>query len=264
MLTAYDYPTAQIMDEAGVDILLVGDSLGMVVLGYEDTTKVTMEDMLHHVGAVHRGSNRSLIVADLPFLSYHLGVYEAVKNAGRLIREGANAVKLEGGREVTSQVEAMVHAGIPVMGHIGLTPQSINQLGGYYIQGKSEEDARRLLDEAKALEKAGAFAIVLECVPMELAKLITDAVEIPTIGIGAGAACDGQVLVSHDIFGLYAKIMPKFVKRFTDIRSHMLKATKDYINEVSGKRFPGEEHSFHLKDEVTIKLYGGGYEDASI
>lgn len=264
MLTAYDYPTAQVMDEAGVDMLLVGDSLGMVVLGYEDTTQVTMEDMLHHVGAVSRGSKRSLVVADLPFLSYHLGVHEAVKNAGRLIRAGAGAVKLEGAEGVTEAIEAMIRAGIPVMGHIGLTPQSIHQLGGYYIQGKSEEDARRLIDEARALEKSGVFAIVLECVPKELAKLVTDAVSIPTIGIGAGVHCDGQVLVSHDIFGLYAKIVPKFVKGYTDLRCKMLEATQQYIEEVKSRRFPEEAHSFHMKDDVVEKLYGGGCQDASI
>ncbi len=262
MITAYDYPTAEILDEAGMDILLVGDSLGMVVLGYEDTTRVTMEDMIHHTKAVSRGSKRSLIVADLPFLSYHLGVQEAVRNAGRLIQEGrAHAVKLEGGKDVIEQVKAIICAGIPVMGHIGLTPQSINQLGGYYIQGKTEADAMRLLKEAKALEEAGAFAIVLECVPMELAKLITHEIHIPTIGIGAGAHCDGQVLVSHDAFGLYSRITPKFVKRFTDIRHHMMLATKDYIKEVKESSFPAEEHSFHLREEVIEKIYGGGYQD---
>ncbi|WP_105613971.1 3-methyl-2-oxobutanoate hydroxymethyltransferase [Vallitalea okinawensis] len=259
MLTAYDYPTAEIFDEAGVDILLVGDSLGMVVLGYEDTTRVTMADMLHHVKAVSRGSKRALIVADLPFLSYHLGVYEAVRNAGRLIQEGkANAVKLEGGKEVLDQVKAIVNAGIPVMGHIGLTPQSINQLGGYYIQGKTEGEAKRLLEDAKELEKAGAFAIVLECVPMELAKMISDEISIPTIGIGAGVSCNGQVLVSHDVLGLYSRMIPKFVKQYADMRTEMQTATKAYVNEVKDKKFPAEEHSFHLSDEVIGKIYGGG------
>lgn len=265
MMTAYDYPMAEILDEAGMDILLVGDSLGMVVLGYDDTTCVTMEDMIHHAKAVSRGSKRSLIVADLPFLSYHVGVHEAVRNAGRLIQEGrAHAVKLEGGKDVLEQVKAIVSAGIPVMGHIGLTPQSINQLGGYYIQGKTEADARRLLEEAKALEGAGAFAIVLECVPMELAQYMTNGITIPTIGIGAGIHCDGQVLVSHDVFGLYEKITPKFVKRYTDIRNHMMLAAKDYVKEVKERTFPSVEHSFHLQDEVMERIYGGGHQHESI
>lgn len=258
MLTAYDYPTAEIFDEAGVEMLLVGDSLGMVVLGYEDTTKVTMEDMLHHTKAVSRGGKRALIVADLPFLSYHVGINEAVRNAGKMIRDGgAQAVKLEGGSEVVDQVRAIVNAGIPVMGHIGLTPQAINQLGGYYIQGKTEEDARKLINDAKSLEKAGAFAVVLECVPMELAGLISNAITIPTIGIGAGAGCEGQVLVSHDVMGLYPRMVPKFVKQYANMRSDMLKVAITYVQEVKEGSFPGEEHSFHLKDEIAGKLYGG-------
>ncbi|MCT4597902.1 MAG: 3-methyl-2-oxobutanoate hydroxymethyltransferase [Vallitalea sp.] len=259
MLTAYDYPTAEILDEAGIDMLLVGDSLGMVVLGYDNTTEVTMEDMLHHVKAVTRGSKRSLIVADLPFLSYHIGINETVKNAGRLIQEGkANAVKLEGGKEVVPQVKAIVNAGIPVMGHIGLTPQSINQLGGYYVQGKSEEDAKKLIEDAKALEQAGAFSIVLECVPTELAKLITNELSIPTIGIGAGCDCDGQVLVTHDVLGLYSRMVPKFVKQYANIRESIVDATKEYITEVKEKSFPSNEHVFHLQEEVIGKIYGGG------
>jgi 3-methyl-2-oxobutanoate hydroxymethyltransferase len=259
MLTAYDYPTAEILDEAGIDMLLVGDSLGMVVLGYDNTTEVTMEDMLHHVKAVTRGSKRSLIVADLPFLSYHIGINETVKNAGRLIQEGkANAVKLEGGKEVVPQVKAIVNAGIPVMGHIGLTPQSINQLGGYYVQGKSEEDAKKLIEDAKALEHAGAFSIVLECVPTELAKLITKELNIPTIGIGAGSDCDGQVLVTHDVLGLYSRMVPKFVKQYANIRESIVDATKEYIYEVKEKHFPSNEYVFHLQEEVISKIYGGG------
>lgn len=259
MLTAYDYPTAEILDESGIDMLLVGDSLGMVVLGYDNTTEVTMEDMLHHVKAVTRGSKRCLIVADLPFLSYHIGINETVKNAGRLIQEGkANAVKLEGGTEVVKQVEAIVNAGIPVMGHIGLTPQSINQLGGYYVQGKSEDDAKKLIEDAKALEQAGAFSIVLECVPTELAKLITKELTIPTIGIGAGCDCDGQVLVTHDVLGLYSKMVPKFVKQYANIRESIVGATKQYISEVKEKNFPSNEHVFHLQEEVIGKIYGGG------
>ncbi|GKX29581.1 3-methyl-2-oxobutanoate hydroxymethyltransferase [Vallitalea longa] len=258
MLTAYDYPTALILDEAGIDITLVGDSLGMVVLGYENTTQVTMEDMLHHVKAVTRGSKHPLVVADLPFLSYHTGIYKTVKNAGRLIQEGkANAVKLEGGKEVTEQIQAIINAGIPVMGHIGLTPQSINQLGGYYIQGKTDEQAKKLLADAKALEEAGAFAIVLECIPTELSKLITENIEIPTIGIGAGPHCNGQVLVTHDILNLYSNKTPKFAKKYTDVHGEIMQAALDYIQDVKHKNFPSTEHVFHLKQDVIDSIYGG-------
>lgn len=259
MLTAYDYPTAAILDEAGIDIILVGDSLGMVILGYENTTEVTIEDMLHHVKAVSRGSKHSLIVADLPFLTYHTGKYEAVRNAGRLVQEGkANAVKLEGGTEVIKQTKAIINAGIPVMGHIGLTPQSINQLGGYYIQGKSEEKAKKLLEDAMALEEAGAFAIVLECIPTELAKLITEKVEIPTIGIGAGSDCDGQVLVTNDILNLYSNMVPKFVKQYANLQDEIMKAASNYIRDVKQKAFPSKEHVFHIKQDVIDSIYGGG------
>ncbi|MCT4688172.1 3-methyl-2-oxobutanoate hydroxymethyltransferase [Vallitalea sp.] len=259
MLTAYDYPTAAILDETGIDIILVGDSLGMVILGYENTTEVTIEDMLHHVKAVSRGSKHSLIVADLPFLTYHTGKYEAVRNAGRLVQEGkANAVKLEGGTEVIKQTKAIINAGIPVMGHIGLTPQSINQLGGYYIQGKSEEKAKKLLEDAMALEEAGAFAIVLECIPTELAKLITEKVEIPTIGIGAGSDCDGQVLVTNDILNLYSDIVPKFVKQYSNVQDEIMKAVSNYIRDVKQKTFPSKEHVFHIKQDVIDSIYGGG------
>lgn len=258
MLTAYDYPTALILDEAGIDITLVGDSLGMVVLGYENTTQVTMEDMLHHVKAVTRGSKHPLIVADLPFLSYHTGIYETVKNAGRLIQEGkANAVKLEGGKEITEQIQAIINAGIPVMGHIGLTPQSINQLGGYYIQGKTDEQAKKLLADAKALEEAGVFAIVLECIPAELSKLITEQLEIPTIGIGAGPHCDGQVLVTHDVLNLYSNKTPKFAKKYTDVHGEIMQAALDFIQDVKQKTFPSAEHVFHLKQDVIDSIYGG-------
>lgn len=259
MLTAYDYPTAAILDEAGIDIILVGDSLGMVILGYENTTEVTIEDMLHHVKAVSRGSKHSLIVTDLPFLTYHTGKYEAVRNAGRLVQEGkANAVKLEGGTEVIKQTKAIINAGIPVMGHIGLTPQSINQLGGYYIQGKSEEKAKKLLEDAMALEEAGAFAIVLECIPTELAKLITEKVEIPTIGIGAGSDCDGQVLVTNDILNLYSNMVPKFVKQYANLQDEIMKAASNYIRDVKQKAFPNKEHVFHIKQDVIDSIYGGG------
>ncbi|GMQ60401.1 3-methyl-2-oxobutanoate hydroxymethyltransferase [Vallitalea sediminicola] len=259
MLTAYDYPTAAILDKAGIDIILVGDSLGMVILGYENTTEVTIEDMLHHLKAVSRGSKHSLIVADLPFLTYHTGKYEAVRNAGRLVQEGkANAVKLEGGTEVIKQTKAIINAGIPVMGHIGLTPQSINQLGGYYIQGKSEEKAKKLLEDAMALEEAGAFAIVLECIPTELAKLITEKVEIPTIGIGAGSDCDGQVLVTNDILNLYSGMVPKFVKQYANLQDEIMKATSNYIKDVKQKTFPSKEHVFHINQDVIDSIYGGG------
>lgn len=265
MLTAYDYPTAEILDKAGIDILLVGDSLGMVVLGYEDTTKVTMADMLHHTKAVSRGVKHSMIVADLPFLSYHLGITEAVKNAGRLVQEGnAHAVKLEGGMAVLDQIRSIVNAGIPVMGHIGLTPQSVNQLGGYYIQGKTEEDAKRLIKEAKEIEKAGAFALVLECVPTELAKTITDTINIPTIGIGAGSDCDGQVLVTHDVLGFYSRMVPKFVKQYTNINESISSAAKLYIDDVKQTTFPSDKHVFHLSDDVLGKLYGGGIANEDI
>lgn len=258
MLTAYDYPTAKILDEAGIELLLVGDSLGMVVLGYEDTTKVTMEEMLHHTKAVTRGAKRALVVADLPFLSYHIGIEKAVTNAGRLIQEGeAKAVKLEGGKKVIPQVEAITNAGIPVMGHIGLTPQSVHQMGGYYIQGKSVEGAKQLLDEALALEKAGVFAIVLECVPTEVATYISEHLTIPTIGIGAGDGCDGQVLVSHDLLGLYPRKVAKFVKQYVSLGEEISTAAQAYKDEVKEGSFPSEEHSFPLQQEEAIKLYGG-------
>lgn len=258
MLTAYDYPTAVILDEAGIDIILVGDSLGMVVLGYDNTTQVTMEDMLHHVKAVTRGSKHPLTVADLPFLSYHTGIYDAVKNAGRLIQEGkANAVKLEGGIEIIDQIKAITNSGIPVMGHIGLTPQSINLLGGYYIQGKTNKQAKKLIEDAKALEEAGVFAIVLECIPTELAKIITDSLDIPTIGIGAGSYCDGQVLVTHDILNLYPNKTPKFAKQYTDVYGDILQATKNYVQDVKLKKFPTSEHVFHLKKEIIDSISKG-------
>lgn len=258
MITAYDYPTAKIYDECGIDAILVGDSLGMVILGYEDTTKVTMEDMIHHSKAVARGAKNALVVTDMPFLSYHTGVYDAVRNAGRIIQEGnATAVKLEGGREVTDEVRAIIKAGIPVMGHIGLTPQSINNFGGFYIQGKTLEKAKKLIDDAKALEDAGVFSIVLECVPAELAEMITSQVSVPTIGIGAGKGCDGQVLVSYDLLGMYQGKVPSFVKQYEDISSKMSVAVSRYIEEVKNSVFPSEEQSFHLDESVLKKLRGG-------
>lgn len=256
MLTAYDYATAKLMDEAGINALLVGDSLGMVILGYEDTLSVTMEDMIHHSKAVSRGAKEALVVADMPFMSYQTSVYDAIVNAGRLIKEGrAGAIKLEGGKEVCPQVEAIVKASIPVMGHIGLTPQSIHAFGGFKVQGKDIEKAKQLIEDAKALEAAGAFAIVLECVPAPLAKIITESISIPTIGIGAGNACDGQILVYQDILDMYGNFTPKFVKKYAAVGETMKEAFKSYIEEVQEGSFPEEVHSFNLADDIIEKLY---------
>ena len=256
MLTAYDFGTAKLVDEAGINGILVGDSLGMVMLGYEDTLEVTMEDMIHHSKAVSRGAKNALIVTDMPFMSYQTSVYDAVVNAGRLIKEGkAQAVKLEGGLEIVDKVEAIVKASIPVMGHIGLTPQSINQIGGFKVQGKSEESGRILIESAKALEKAGAFAIVLECVPSKLSKLITESINIPTIGIGAGNDCDGQILVYQDMLGMFSGFKPKFVKRYSELGEEIQKSFVKYDREVKDKVFPGEEHGFKISDEIIEKLY---------
>lgn len=256
MLTAYDYSFAKLMDEAGVDSILVGDSVGMVCLGYEDTLSVTMEDMIHHTAAVSRGAKNALVVADMPFMSYQTSAYDAVVNAGRLIKEGrAQAVKLEGGFEVTEQIQAIVAASIPVVGHIGLTPQSINSLGGFKVQGKSETAAQKLLDEARAVEEAGAFAVVLECVPATLAERISREISIPTIGIGAGAGCDGQVLVYQDMLGLFSDFTPKFVKRFADAGEVVREAFAGYIKEVQAGTFPAQEHTFKMDDDILEKLY---------
>lgn len=256
MLTAYDYSTAKLIDESGINSILVGDSLGMVMLGYEDTLSVTMEDMIHHTKAVSRGSKNALVVVDMPFMSYQPSVYDAVVNAGRLMREGrANAVKLEGGVEIVKQIRGIVNASIPVIGHIGLTPQSVNAFGGFKVQGKDEENARRLLKEAKAIEEAGAFAIVLECVPSKLSKFISESISIPTIGIGAGKGCDGQVLVYQDMLGMYSKFTPKFVKKYEDIGEKMKDAFSAYIREVKAGVFPSEEHEFKIDDEIIEKLY---------
>ncbi|PXV95411.1 ketopantoate hydroxymethyltransferase [Lachnotalea glycerini] len=256
MLTAYDYSTAKLIDEAGVNAILVGDSLGMVILGYNDTISVTMEDMLHHSRAVSRGCENALVITDMPFMSYQTSVYDAVVNAGRLMKEGrAGAVKLEGGREVLPQVEAIVKASIPVMGHLGLTPQSINAFGGFKVQGKNEKAAKKLIEDAILLEQAGAFAVVLECIPESLAKLITQRISIPTIGIGAGAGCDGQVLVYQDMLGMYSDITPKFVKKFGNVGEEMKKAFAEYRKEVSTSVFPAMEHSFTMDDSILNKLY---------
>lgn len=256
MLTAYDYSTAKLIDASGIDSVLVGDSLGMVMLGYEDTLSVTMEDMIHHTKAVARGVKDALVVSDLPFMSYQTSVYDAVTNAGRLIKEGrAQAVKLEGGIEVCPQIKAIVEASIPVMAHLGLTPQSVNAFGGFKVQGKDEEAARSLIEQAKAVEAAGAFAVVLECIPAKLAELITKSISIPTIGIGAGNGCDGQVLVYQDMLGLYSDFTPKFVKRYAEIGPQMQTAIGAYITEVKSGAFPAAEHTFSLSDAVIEKLY---------
>lgn len=256
MLTAYDYSTASLLDAAGINGILVGDSLGNVILGYEDTISVTMEDMIHHGAAVARGAKNALVVVDMPFMSYQGSVYDALKNAGRLMKEGrANAVKLEGGVEVVPQIQAIVQAGIPVMGHLGLTPQSINAFGGYKVQGKDEAAAQKLLDDAKAIAEAGVFAMVLECVPSALAKKVTEAVPVPTIGIGAGADCDGQILVYQDMLGMFSDFTPKFVKRYANIGEAMKAAFKGYINEVGEGAFPAAEHGYGISNEVIEKLY---------
>ena len=256
MLTAYDYSTAKLMDEAGIDMILVGDSLGNVILGYEDTISVTMEDMIHHGAAVSRGVKETMVVVDMPFMSYQISVEEAVTNAGRLMKEGrANAVKLEGGKSVCPQIKAITQAGIPVVAHLGLTPQSINALGGYKVQGKSEDAAKKLLEDALAVQEAGAFALVLECVPTKLASLITKKLTIPTIGIGAGNECDGQVLVYQDMLGMFSDYVPKFVKQFAQVGEIMKKAFSDYKEEVASGAFPAEKNSYKIDDEVIDKLY---------
>jgi 3-methyl-2-oxobutanoate hydroxymethyltransferase len=258
MLTAYDYPSAKVADAAGADILLVGDSLGMVVLGYPDTLSVTVDDMLHHTRAVARGTKSALIVGDMPYLSYHVSVEESVRNAGHFIQAGAHAVKIEGAKPSRIKaIEAILDAEIPVMGHIGLTPQSVNALGGFKLQGKNAEDARRLLDEAVSLERAGCFSIVLECVPSELAALITEQITIPTIGIGAGPACDGQVLVFHDVLGIYDGHTPKFVRQYAHIAQDMQAALEGYLADVRSGAFPDEQkESFHMaSDEELKRLY---------
>jgi len=256
MLTAYDYSTASLIDEAGVNSILVGDSLGMVCLGYENTLSVTMEDMIHHSKAVARGAKNALVVTDMPFMSYQTSVYDAVVNAGRLVKEGmAHAVKLEGGEDVLEQIRAIVRASIPVVAHLGLTPQSVNAFGGFKVQGRDEEAAKKLLDDAIAVQEAGAFAVVLECVPAKLAELITNKLSIPTIGIGAGAGCDGQVLVYQDMLGMYSNFVPKFVKQYASIGEDMKTAFRKYIEEVKDGCFPDENHTFKIKDEILEKLY---------
>ncbi|EGD52721.1 3-methyl-2-oxobutanoate hydroxymethyltransferase [Thermoanaerobacter ethanolicus JW 200] len=247
-LTAYEFPTAKILDNCGIDMILVGDSLGMVVLGYQSTIPVTMEDMIHHTKAVSRAVNRAFVVADMPFMSYHISKEQTMANAARLIAEGgAHAVKLEGGEEIASIVKTIVDAGIPVVGHLGLTPQSVHQLGGYKVQGKEKEKAKKIFNDAKVLEQAGICALVLESIPMELAKDIAENISVPTIGIGAGPYCDGQILVTHDMLGITQGHRPKFVKQYADIEKIMIEGINAYIKEVQQGLFPDEEHSFTLE-----------------
>lgn len=251
MLTAYDYPTALALDRAGIDSILVGDSLGMVVLGYETTLPVTMDEMIHHCKAVARGAEHALLIGDMPFLSYQLSMEEAVRNAGRFLQEaGMDAVKLEGGRARAEAVRALVSTGIPVMGHLGLTPQSVNQLGGFRAQGKTLQTAREIVEDAHALEQAGCFALVLEAVPSQLAELISQRLQIPTIGIGAGSGCDGQVLVTHDLLGLFDRFTPRFAKRYTDLHSAMGEAFRSFIDDVQRAQFPADEHSIEMDESV--------------
>lgn len=256
MLTAYDYSMARLIDGAGINGILVGDSLGMVCLGYKNTLSVTMEDMIHHTKAVARGTKNALVVGDMPFMSYQTSVYDAVINAGRFVKEaGAEAVKLEGGADMCDKINAIVKAQIPVMGHIGLTPQSVNVFGGFRVQGKSEARAKELIEDAKKIEDAGAFSIVLECVPAKLAEIISESISIPTIGIGAGAGCDGQILVYQDMLGMFNELKPKFVKTYANVGETMKKAFEEYIKDVKLGRFPVEENTFKIDESVVEKLY---------
>jgi 3-methyl-2-oxobutanoate hydroxymethyltransferase len=254
MVTAYDAPSARIADSAGVDVILVGDSLGMVVLGHEDTLSVTMDDMVHHTSAAARAHPRALLVADMPWLSYHLGEHDAVRNAAALVRAGAEAVKLEGGRLRVGVIEAIVAAEIPVMGHLGLTPQSVHQMGGFRVQARQLEAARSLVEDAKALASAGCFAIVLEGIPCEVASLVTESVEVPTIGIGAGAHCDGQVLVFHDVLGIESRVAPKFVRRYGELGAQAVEALSAFAKDVREGRFPNDEESYRLPSDIASAL----------
>ncbi|MCE2457695.1 MAG: 3-methyl-2-oxobutanoate hydroxymethyltransferase [Dehalococcoidia bacterium] len=255
MITAYDYTSAQLVERAGIPLILVGDSLGQVVLGYDSTVPVTMDEMVHHIKTVVRGTQRAHVVGDLPFLSYHADIPEAIHNAGRLLKEGgAQSVKLEGGRTQAETVSRIVESGIPVMGHIGLTPQAVNQLGGYRVQGRSLKDAVRLMEDARALEEAGAYAIVLECVPAQLAGMITERVGVPTIGIGAGAGCDGQVQVFHDMMGLYQDFVPKHARQYAQLGQTIIEATQGYIRDIENEQFPDDSESFKLNEDVLEEL----------
>ena len=255
MITAYDYTSAQLVEKAGIPLILVGDSLGQVVLGYDSTVPVTMEEMVHHIKTVVRGTQRAHVVGDLPFLSYHPDIPEAIRNAGRLLKEGgAQSVKLEGGRSQAETVSRIVESGIPVMGHIGLTPQAVNQLGGYRVQGRSLKEAVRLMEDARALEEAGAYAIVLECVPAQLAAMITERVSVPTIGIGAGAGCDGQVQVFHDMMGLYQDFVPKHARQYAQLGQTIVEATQNYVADIENEQFPNDSESFKLSEDVLEAL----------
>jgi len=254
-LSAYDYPTARMIDEVGMDVILVGDSLGNVILGYKDTLAVTMDEMIHHTKAVARAAKRALVVGDMPFMSYQASVADAIRNAGRFLKEGhAEAVKIEGGRGMVKKVEAIVQSGVPVMGHLGFTPQWIHQFGGYKVTGKTEAAARMILEDVKKLEGAGVFSIVLECVPWQLAKLITKKSEVPTIGIGSGPYCDGQVLVLHDLLGLAGPHVPKFVKRYAQLEGAINRAISDFKEEVKAGKFPSLEHSYEMPSDELKKL----------
>ncbi|PMC39394.1 3-methyl-2-oxobutanoate hydroxymethyltransferase [Bacillus sp. UMB0899] len=258
MLTAYDFPSAKQAELAGIDMILVGDSLGMVVLGYDSTIPVTVNDMIYHTKAVKRGAKDTFVVTDMPFMSYHLSKDETMKNAARIMQEGgADAVKIEGADGVTPVIEALTNGGIPVISHLGLTPQSVNVLGGYKVQGKNAEAARKLIEDAKKCQEAGAIALVLECVPQQLAEEITKIVTIPTIGIGAGRQTDGQVLVYHDLVGYGSGFVPKFVKQYGSISDTVQTSISQYIADVKNRSFPEEKHSFNMKEEVLLRLYGG-------
>ena len=255
MITAYDYTAAQIVERAGIPLILVGDSLGQVMLGYDSTVPVSMDDMIHHVKAVVRGTARAHVVGDMPFLSYHADIPDAIRNAGRLLKEGgAQSVKLEGGQDMAETVRRIALSGIPVMGHIGLTPQSVNQLGGYRVQGRSLKDAARLMEDARALQEAGAYSIVLECVPAPLARMISERVEIPTVGIGAGAGCDGQVQVFHDLMGLYGDFQPKHARRYANLSETIASAAADYMRDVQTGAFPTDAESYKLSRKVLDAL----------
>lgn len=263
MMTAYDYTSGKLLEQAGIPLMLVGDSLGMVVLGYESTVPVTMGDMLHHIKTVVRGTEKAHIVGDLPFMSYHAEVSEAIRNAGRILKEGgAQSIKLEGGQEMAETVNRIVKSGIPVMGHVGLTPQSVNQLGGYRVQGKTISDAIRLMEDTRALEEAGAYAVVLECVPAALAQMITDRLSIPTIGIGAGAGCDGQVQVLHDFLGLFTDFLPKHARRYANLAETIQDAASQYISDVHLGKFPTDKESYKMSQSVLDELAGKVFESA--
>ena len=263
MMTAYDYTSGKLLEQAGIPLMLVGDSLGMVVLGYDSTVPVTMDDMLHHIKTVVRGTEKAHIVGDLPFMSYHAEVSEAIRNAGRILKEGgAQSVKLEGGQEMAETVNRIVKSGIPVMGHVGLTPQSVNQLGGYRVQGKTISDAIRLMEDTRALEEAGAYAVVLECVPAALAQMITDRLSIPTIGIGAGAGCDGQVQVLHDFLGLFTDFLPKHARRYANLAETIQAAASQYISDVHLGEFPTDKESYKMSQSVLDELAGKVFESA--